>query len=463
MMIKTDTPGITRAPSGAKPTRQQEENVVARLLESEQKINYRDHFELVVLRWRELTKALERFPDAKSKYKIYDHTIRTAANAFGNNPKYRNVLAANSFDADDLYSMGLGWTTNYFLYELPPERDLANDNKRLLYTHLMQRMTEFVQTLFKKQKNVLVDREVGSTFSLGSYSTRISQPDMEAEVDRAWLRRNKMVASDEKKRGIAARRVLIEQLALVPHAKMVELLEGAANNESLCPDSRDQAQALLDQAQACSPEKPCPPCGARGRDMDKKIKPLIADPKSTPKTISIPQANSLELVRKVVESTAKGDGAAFEATGTVRGDAKTVRRHRLYYRQAARDLGFLATNRGGKEWSPTRHAFELLATVPGSHEERLCLRQRISESPGLSLVAWYFNPPNELHSQMVTLIMSKTGRKARLCAELDFLTKEVSRIAGLSLETARRRASTLVHWREYAWDSQQLDLPATTI
>lgn len=451
-----------------------------------QRINYHDDFELVVMRWRELERSLAKTPDLRAKYQRYDHTIRAAASAFFSNRKYRNVLLANGHDEGDLYSFGRLWMVNYLLYERPAEADLAHDNEKLLFTHLQQRMTEMVGTVFKKAKNCLPDRDAAVAFSLGGYSESVARAPrgfMEELIDdKNHARRNKKINTSERHRAPSARRLLIEQLARLDHAAMIETLGRAAHNHpdctacsgkqdklcavcnKLCADSRDAAAKLFDSASACAPAAPCVVCKTKERDMDKRVTPIIRDPKSSPATLSVPQANSLSLVRLMVESVVRADSSFELKGGTAAGaDPRTARRAVTYYKQAARVLGFLATNKGN-EWSPTRWGFELIGTAAGSHDERLMFRERITVSPPLEQIRWFFVPPNDLHGQLRALVATKPTPKARLVAELDFLTAELVRItraavpARLSEETARRRASTLVHWRDYAWDAEQLSL-----
>ncbi len=135
------------------------------------------------------------------------------------------------------------------------------------------------------------------------------------------------------------------------------------------------------------------------------------------KTSDVPQADSLALVRRVLEAIAVSPSTAVK---DVAEKTKFSERHVRYRLQAARILGFLQRE-GEPELTP--RAKRLLATETGSPEEKKQLVSAISDCASVQLIA----------PHLLTL------------PEVDVkkLGDRITRLSGLSPATAERRAVVL--------------------
>lgn len=138
------------------------------------------------------------------------------------------------------------------------------------------------------------------------------------------------------------------------------------------------------------------------------------------KTSDVPQADSLALVRRVLEAIAVSPSTAVK---DVAEKTKFSERHVRYRLQAARILGFLQRE-GEPELTP--RAKRLLATKTGSPEEKKQLVSAISHCASVQLIA-----PNLLTLPQVDV--KKLGDR-------------ITRLSGLSPATAERRAVVLKSW-----------------
>lgn len=138
------------------------------------------------------------------------------------------------------------------------------------------------------------------------------------------------------------------------------------------------------------------------------------------KTSDVPQADSLALVRRVLEAIAVSPSTAVK---DVAEKTKFSERHVRYRLQAARILGFLQRE-GEPELTP--RAKRLLATETGSPEEKKQLVSAISYCASVQLIA-----PNLLTLPEVDV--KKLGDR-------------ITRLSGLSPATAERRAVVLRSW-----------------
>ena len=134
----------------------------------------------------------------------------------------------------------------------------------------------------------------------------------------------------------------------------------------------------------------------------------------------VPQADSLALVRRVLEAIATSSSTAVK---DVAERTKFSERHVRYRMQAARILGFLASE---GEPTLTARAKRLLATDAGSPEEKKQLANAVNECPALRLIA-----PNLLNSDDV---------------DVKKIAERIARLSGLSVATAERRAGGLRSW-----------------
>ena len=138
------------------------------------------------------------------------------------------------------------------------------------------------------------------------------------------------------------------------------------------------------------------------------------------KTSDVPQADSLALVRRLLEAIAVSQSTA------VRGLAEKTtfsERHVRYRLQAARILGFLKPE---GEPQLTLRAKRLLATDVGSPKEKEQLASAVSDCASVQLIA-----PNLLALSEVDV--KKIGDR-------------IARLSGLAPATAERRAVVLRSW-----------------
>jgi hypothetical protein len=145
-------------------------------------------------------------------------------------------------------------------------------------------------------------------------------------------------------------------------------------------------------------------------------------------TRDLPQASALPKVRALVAAIRDGHDRDLRQAGEAAGLSA---RHAQYYGLAATITLGLA--RAGERLEVTPLGSELLATMRGSLEERAVLRRAIADSPSVTSIA-----PDLVDDDGPTL---------------EALTHRLIH-AGLSPQTARRRASTLLSWRRYVLDPQ---------
>jgi hypothetical protein len=135
----------------------------------------------------------------------------------------------------------------------------------------------------------------------------------------------------------------------------------------------------------------------------------------------VPQADSLPLVRDVVDALAAGD--------TTPGDVAVTTgfslRHVHYRLHAARVLGLAKVVRNLASLTP--RGIDLSRVPKGMEDERKAFEAAILASPIMKAIAPDLLGPRE--------------------PELSKLTQRLERKTGLSPATARRRASALISWR----------------
>jgi hypothetical protein len=135
----------------------------------------------------------------------------------------------------------------------------------------------------------------------------------------------------------------------------------------------------------------------------------------------IPQADSLENVRRIIDAVA--DGAKTKAEVSERTGINP--RHVLYGLHTARVLGFLSEEDGGFGITAAGKALRDIAA--GSSEEREAFHKSIEGSEIIGAIAPQIlstKPPSQ-----------------------DAITQKIVKLSGLSESTAGRRAQTLVSWR----------------
>jgi len=135
----------------------------------------------------------------------------------------------------------------------------------------------------------------------------------------------------------------------------------------------------------------------------------------------IPQADSLENVRRIIDAVA--DGAKTKADVSDRTGINP--RHVLYGLHTARVLGFLMEEDGG--FGPTDAGKSLRDLAAGGTEEREAFRKAIQASEIIDAIA-----PQILTDKPPTQ---------------DAITQKIVKLSGLSESTAGRRSQTLISWR----------------
>jgi len=147
----------------------------------------------------------------------------------------------------------------------------------------------------------------------------------------------------------------------------------------------------------------------------------------------IPQADSLENVRRIIDAVA--EGAKTKADVSDRTGINP--RHVLYGLHTARVLGFLVEEEGGFGTSAGGKA--LHAIPSGSTEERDAFRKSIEDSDIINAIA--------------PQLLAKAPAQ-------DAITQKIVKLSGLSESTAGRRAQTLVSWRTQLLTPQISPAPA---
>jgi len=139
------------------------------------------------------------------------------------------------------------------------------------------------------------------------------------------------------------------------------------------------------------------------------------------RAVDIPQADSLSRIRELVQAVQFGavDSARLQKVMSLHP------RHVGYHLHAARVLNWVVKGDDGIE--VTELGVRLIATAPGSQEERGIYRESISASEYLQAIS-----PNLLDDAE---------------PEQDLLSLRIQEVAGIAPATARRRASTLLRWR----------------
>jgi len=155
--------------------------------------------------------------------------------------------------------------------------------------------------------------------------------------------------------------------------------------------------------------------------------------KGTLTSIEIPQADSLENVRRVVETIASGSASRKDISD----QTDVSLRHVDYAIHAAKSLGFLSE---GNELSISDSGRALVGTERGGDGEREQLRAAFKANEVLQMLA------PDLLEEAAPSKSALTERIQKACPEL-------------SEATATRRAQTLLAWRSQALASTQPALP----
>jgi hypothetical protein len=138
-------------------------------------------------------------------------------------------------------------------------------------------------------------------------------------------------------------------------------------------------------------------------------------------TADVPQEDSLQTVRLVLQSIAEG----LQDTESMAARSGVSRRHAGYAINALIVLGLISE--GDEALAPSDDAKKLLATGAGSADEKAAFRGAVERSPAMRAIA-----PDLLAAQG---------------PERDTLRDRIMAAAGLSKSTSDRRAQALLSWR----------------
>jgi hypothetical protein len=243
--------------------------------EPTKKLHYNDNFELVAMRHREFRKVPN---PTTADYVRYDRVIKKAVARF----LYINtkVCRRHMLQFEDLLTYAQVWTANYLgLYRVTETDSTNSDNERKLYVHLCQRFLNFLELLFRKERNCITTPDVASIALWGRpFETKkthaASDPDYDdtpteeagaedviPEVEGNTIEDELLVARlmpeeeseaeqrearlTEAKRRKAAKETLQAALDAMSHDKLIATLTEAAENTFICYDAQIEARKQL--------------------------------------------------------------------------------------------------------------------------------------------------------------------------------------------------------------------------
>ena len=213
------------------------------------KASFLDDFELVAMRHTDFRRSpnpsnevLRSFKVVvdKAVWKFYKKNIQTCAD--------------HGYEIEDLRSYAMIWTVNYLGVKQGEQLE-RDDNERHLFQYLSQRFIEFREQLNKKARNVLPmldDAYIAMHGRPYEYSNKTGWFAAEAEVDNEWEIPTTAEEGSESVTGAARERSkkaaateLNEQLAAMPHERMVTVLSDAVANDRIHLDARRAASRKL--------------------------------------------------------------------------------------------------------------------------------------------------------------------------------------------------------------------------
>lgn len=240
----------------------------------EEKLSYKENFELVAMRHREFRKVDN---PTTEELRVYAPVIEKAISRFVF--VNRNLMGRFGLEREDLRTYAQVWTCNYLgLYRLPGGV-LENGGK--LYAHLFQRLGNFVDLLVKKNRDCVPDiataylgqtglpfLEAGRQFGnrteeddpsadtgLFDKGHHVLRPEAEEDAGEVEL--------DPAQRRKAAKKTLKLKLGALSHERLLELLVEAAGNDALCPTARSEASKQLRMHR-----RKCPSCTQPEKEAD---------------------------------------------------------------------------------------------------------------------------------------------------------------------------------------------------
>lgn len=384
------------------------------------KLHYRDDFDLVAFRHTELRWSPD--PD-EAMWEQYKPTMEKVS--WGFLKMNAKLCERAKYDIDDIMQYARMWLVIYCArYQIP--NPIHFDNERKCYRFLQQRFNNDLRSLMlKKLRSSTPDAE---TVSIALYGTPDADPEVspdpvEEVVDEDYIERHcELDTSSETARRASAAAKLKELLDELPHDQLLDTLQRTAANEACDWTARKEAGRRL-----AAHEKECGECNPAAA-APKPEKPAPAKPKksSAPPPAPagdgeknrIPQANRLDMVRRLVDCVRMGKTDAHELSEA----CGFSTRQSGYYRQAAEVLGFLT------EDGVTRSGARLLKTDPCSDAETATLREAIMGAEALRQVTWFFKDGDREASELAQFLV----------ATFD-----------MAEATAKRRAAGLNCWRRH--------------
>jgi len=332
----------------------------------------------------------------------------------------------------DVLQYGLTYAVNFVgNYLRPDDEDADDDNAKRLHCHVVQRLQQLRAHLFKERRNAelgettgtdegeddrvkhvrhtnatelwhlmyerttgghyahLTTEQTGGEVRSRSVLTSDHESGLRQHVDTcSRCRRGSLceTATELQEAGVrqrknTTRRMLASGLAGMNHAQIVVRLQTAADNEQLCDDTRTVARKMAADVGSCVGE-----CFVCKHSTVKSERKLRAAQSSAPPS-EYPQADDLRTVRRFVDDVANLKQPFEERYAKAK--AVSVNRYTALRRHAARVLQ-LVSLQNDKTVGVTPAGQDLLATAPGSVDERVLLRKMVLESPILKDVRWFF-------------------------------------------------------------------------
>lgn len=246
----------------------------------EEKLSYKENFELVAMRHREFRKVDN---PTTEELLVYAPVIEKAISRFVF--VNRSLMSRFGLEREDLRTYAQVWTCNYLgLYRLPGGV-LENGGK--LYAHLFQRLANFVDLLVKKNRDCVPDAataHLGQTgmplLAMGragratwkSWSpieddapsaAGLSDDGHHVQLTGEEPDETEVEEVDPIQRRKAAKKTLKLKLGALSHERLLELLVEAAGNDALCPTARSEASKQLRMHR-----RKCPSCTQPEKEAD---------------------------------------------------------------------------------------------------------------------------------------------------------------------------------------------------
>jgi hypothetical protein len=343
------------------------------------------------------------------------------------------------YDAEDLVQFGMLWATTYIgLYERGADLD---EDKKLLTAYLQQRFAEFFQIYQKRLRSAVPDADTASVAMFGepfhrrggNYAKPGSKRDGGPEPEGVFFvdprtpgEEDEVLDVEESEEAVEARRKEASGClnALMEDPEAISEFERVAFSPVYDPEARDEARrrwrrlfAALPRAGQAQALREIVANQAYEPALRRDAAALLRSHEKARDGRSLPQANSLGLLRRLVEAVRDGKSGLNDLSEAVGFCTRQVE----YYRRAAAVLGLV-----GADERVAALGRALLATEAGSPAELAAWRRAIGESDTMSLFSWFFD-----------------DRRRGMAELVRYIAKEFD-VGGSS---AYRRAESIWSWR----------------